>query len=378
MELAPLNVAFGSGLRFEIFYSLQLLCDSSVHIHSRWRSQALARCPGDMLERMRQHQLSPLLWVALADAPGTLSVEAPYEVLADTLESLPLAQFQRRTLSHFFHEPDQVDALCKREASLADAARLAAKTEAEWLAYAGLFPFSETASLTQALEALIQDPEAMRRPSLRILHEYWEAAFESTWAELAPRLRAKQEEKQRLYETSDFETFARMALIPVEMDHQTLRAVRSGHEHELATIDSVTFCPSAFNYRRLRAVIQASTGLVSLYFPFFLPELGLTQDPGAALPTSSSPYSLDAALIFRALGDTTRYAIASIIAREPTSSARLARKLSLSRATVSHHVRILREAGLLVETHAAGSVLLALQRRVIEQISRLAERQLYG
>jgi ArsR family transcriptional regulator len=379
--MGPPNVSFACGLRFEIFFSLQLLCDTSAQIHSTWSDRILTQCPADLLGRMEELRLSPLLWTALADVPGTLAVEAPYEELVQVLEACPLERFRQRMLYHFFHDPSSVQALCDHEITLAEAIHLGVeRNEGDWLSFAGLYPYREAMGLAQALETIIRDPAAVLVPSLRILREYWDLGFRQTWAALSQQLWAKKEEKHRLYVTSDFETFARAALIPVEWDdrRQLLRAVRSGHEHHCAAIDSLVFCPSVFNYRRLRAVIETQAGGLAFYFPFFLPELGLTEASGATTPAPDPSYHLDAALIFRALGDTTRYAIASTIAREPTSSAQLARKLSLTRPTVSHHVRILREAGLLVETHSAGSVLLALRRPAIEQISRLAQQQLFG
>src|SRR6185295_4702095 len=58
---------------------------------------------------------------------------------------------------------------------------------------------------------------------------------------------------------------------------------------------------------------------------------------------------LDPALVFRALGDATRFAIATLLAATPRTAADLCRALDMSRPTMSHHVHELREAGLLAE-----------------------------
>ena len=86
---------------------------------------------------------------------------------------------------------------------------------------------------------------------------------------------------------------------------------------------------------------------------------------------------MDPALIFKALGDVTRFAIVSIIAHEPKSSVELSKILSITKATISHHVHILREAGLLNERHESGSVKLSLKRAIIENLSELTIERLY-
>jgi DNA-binding transcriptional ArsR family regulator len=87
---------------------------------------------------------------------------------------------------------------------------------------------------------------------------------------------------------------------------------------------------------------------------------------------------LDPESVFRALGDTTRYAIASILARTPTTSAELARRLGVSKPTITHHVQALRSAGLIDETPSGGSVRLSLNRETVGAISEVAVGQLFS
>jgi DNA-binding transcriptional ArsR family regulator len=87
---------------------------------------------------------------------------------------------------------------------------------------------------------------------------------------------------------------------------------------------------------------------------------------------------VNAESVFRALGDTTRYAIASILARTPTSSADLARSLNVSKPTITHHVHALRSAGLLTETPAGGSTKLSLRVDTVAALSGAAIDQLFS
>jgi DNA-binding transcriptional ArsR family regulator len=88
--------------------------------------------------------------------------------------------------------------------------------------------------------------------------------------------------------------------------------------------------------------------------------------------------SIDAAIAFRALGDTTRYAIASVLAHEPQTSVELAKAFGVSKATISHHVQLLRAAGLLEESATDNGIVLALDRDAVEGISEAAVQELFG
>ena len=86
---------------------------------------------------------------------------------------------------------------------------------------------------------------------------------------------------------------------------------------------------------------------------------------------------IDAESVFRALGDTTRYAIASILARTPTTAAELARSLKVSKPTITHHVQTLRSAGLLSEQSVGGSTKLSLRQDTLAALSTAALSQLF-
>jgi DNA-binding transcriptional ArsR family regulator len=90
------------------------------------------------------------------------------------------------------------------------------------------------------------------------------------------------------------------------------------------------------------------------------------------LPKEHIAPELDVCLIFKALGDPTRVAIISIISKTPTRSMELAQLLSITKPAISHHVHLLRDAGLISETPVAGSIHLSTKREVLESLSRLA------
>ncbi|HEU4878089.1 MAG TPA: metalloregulator ArsR/SmtB family transcription factor, partial [Gemmatimonadaceae bacterium] len=84
------------------------------------------------------------------------------------------------------------------------------------------------------------------------------------------------------------------------------------------------------------------------------------------------------AAVFKALGDTTRYAIATTLARTPMTSVELARIFNVSKPTISHHVQQLRAAHLLREEQGENGVVLSLDRRVLEKASSAAASEMFS
>jgi len=82
--------------------------------------------------------------------------------------------------------------------------------------------------------------------------------------------------------------------------------------------------------------------------------------------------------VFQVLGDATRFAIASLIAREAMTSAALARRLGVATPTLTHHLHQLRAAGLVLEERRGTSILLSLDRRGIAGLSDAAMLHFFG
>jgi len=97
-----------------------------------------------------------------------------------------------------------------------------------------------------------------------------------------------------------------------------------------------------------------------------------------SIPSPPPPAINDPALIFRALGDATRYAIARLIAHEALTGAELARRLAVSGPTLTHHLHALRQARLVTEQRSGNRVMLRLDRRAIDALSALATADLFG
>jgi DNA-binding transcriptional ArsR family regulator len=166
--------------------------------------------------------------------------------------------------------------------------------------------------------------------------------------------------------------------LPVVFDDQakTIKNARGTLLFSYRDIHAIHFLPSAFNDSRFWAAYTNPAGATTLYFPVF--DASLLQRVVLPSKTRRSERTIDPALGFRALGDTTRYAIASLLARGPRTSADLAKEFKVSKATISHHVQLLRGAGLLSEDQTERGVVLTLDRDALESLSGNAAQEMFS
>lgn len=374
------TAAFTVSPGFEIFYALQSVLDPEAVLHEAWRTEARSKLPGAFFEGVDRVCSNPLVWANLADALGPLTVAASTRELLDCLGQLDAKLFARNVLEGAIHRSDDVDALLAGQLELDEAILRSDPKKRDWLALLGLYPFTLNAPYATFLARLIRNPEAVKGEVIILLTEFDRHVFDQTWSGLVNDMKQSTGRMKRLYATSSLAEFARLNLLRISVDEceETIRAVRGGYTLPLSEIDKIHFIPSTFNERRLWSAFKnPETGLTTVVFPCFDPELGPRHEYDV-LAGGADDLDLDAALIFKALGDNTRYAIASMIAETPTTAVDIAGRLSLSRPTVSHHVQKLRLAGLIDEEWNAGSVTLSLRRGVIEKLSSLAVRALYS
>lgn len=173
------------------------------------------------------------------------------------------------------------------------------------------------------LQRLGSDPAGLQQAAVDALRRFDRLAFAALWRRALP----------------DLEQAARAAGVP-----------------QGDSADAIVF-PSLFGEHRFRF------GDVLV---LTVPADRLTRAPSAATPTE------DPEAIFHALGDATRYAIARLIAREALTGADLARRLGVSGPTLTHHLRQLRAARLVLEEQRGNSILLSLNRRTLEGLSAAA------
>ena len=100
------------------------------------------------------------------------------------------------------------------------------------------------------------------------------------------------------------------------------------------------------------------------------------QPLGRVKITSYKSVATEISSRIKALADPTRLAILLRLAREPASVTELARQLHLSQPTVSAHVQVLREAGLLKEKSQGRSAKLSASEDGLRRLFAGAEESL--
>jgi len=253
----------------------------------------------------------------------------------------------------------------------------------ELLTHFGLRPYSADSHAVSAIVRLLSNPASFRDELGLVLQRFWQTGFKRDWSALEPVLRAESFHLKDLHENSSLADLTRELNLPIGVDEEAgeLRP-RAGPAIKFDRVDRLYVIPSAFNTRRWWAKYDTRAQRFSLYFPIAReaasPNRIVEDDWVIQEPSQRSQHSMNAESVFRALGDTTRYAIASVLARTPTTSAELARSLKVSKPTITHHVQALRAAGLIEEEPVGGSTRLSLNRDTVAALSNVAVEQLFS
>ncbi|HVH40874.1 MAG TPA: metalloregulator ArsR/SmtB family transcription factor [Labilithrix sp.] len=364
---------FSVAPRVEICFAAQAALDERSRIDAGWRAATVTALGRRWRNAQAELGGAAPLWAAVPDALQSQPLEATFPEMLAHWRALPLVAMQRTLIEGLIHDAALTERLVERALSPKVALSKVRKTKREWLAYVGLFPFEPSAPMGLALTALIERPAAVRDAVADALEAFWKDAFAATWERLVPAMTESASAMRRLFIATGFETFAREALLRIDVDEQAgiIRAARGGYQLRYADVNRACALPSAFNDKRFWSAYETAAGTL-VYFPYFDPSLDLGHS-SAPLAAALREPELDAALVFKVLGDTTRFALAMILAQEPSSAAELARRLDVSKPTITHHLPAFRQAGLVRETDGR----LALRRDVIERLSAAAVEQLF-
>jgi DNA-binding transcriptional ArsR family regulator len=302
-----------------------------------------------------------------------------------TLRSMPPGELRVNVLSGIFHDRPTVEALAGRKRSLAEVLKAEDHPDRELLKHFGLHPYLADSPAALAISTLMSDTVAYRDELSLVLDKFLQSGFASDWSQLEPSLLSEAADLKARGEQNSIADLASELRLPVAFDENVgAMQTRSGTIVKLRQIERCYLVPSAFNTRRWWAKYDRGDR-VTLYFPVWSgPQANSLVRPAVrtAQPTRD-PHSarsprVNAEAVFRALGDTTRYAIASILARNATSSADLSRMLKVSKPTITHHVQALRAAGLITETADGGPSRLSLNRATVSALSAAAIEDLFS
>ena len=329
----PMRILVRPSPQFDLCYALAELLAPEPRIPPH--AFGLEAVDGDWLAAAGS--LGWSFWLALPDA---LVDRPPIESIGGFIEAIgaltgeQMAELVRRGLFH--SRPGERPQARKRE----------------WLHFVGL----DTAG------AATPGPGAADVAAVADILRAFGRRFEPLWNRLLPQLTESARKVENMARSDGLATIARALDLSVECDSRRgrLSAPRGGWSISEAQVGTVYLIPGAFNLRRLFHAADEERPAV-LFFPYRAVDVAAL---GFATPAPIDPW-----LVSRALGDPTRAAIVRRLAREPRTATQLLEELGLSKATVSHHIFHLREAGLIDERRSGKSIVLSLRRATLDGLS---------
>ena len=366
--------------RFEVFYALRVL-DERGNFAESWRRQTEQALPREFRASAARVAPRPMMWALLADSLRDFKPDPTFPEMLETIASLDDKMFQRAVLSGAFRSEGVVTDLIAGRRSLSDAVVGETEKSRALLGLIGLQPFKRSSAVAGAFTRIVSEPTEFRADLSKALDTFWSSTFSDDWRRLEPRMRRRVEAMEDASASKSLSLFAGAAKLPVifDDDKRTVSSARGTVMFRYRDLQEIHVIPSAFNDSRLWGAYSDSSGSVRLYFPVFDSELLETASVRAGRPLNREVAgSADPALLFRALGDTTRYAMARVLARGPRTSVELAKDFAVSKATISHHVQLLRQAGLLHEQVTDKGVALALDRQALEEVASEAAQAIFA
>lgn len=348
--------------RFEIFYALQALESGTGEMFADWRREMERRLPARARTEIVRVAPAPLMWPLLADAlrdePGAISF--PHMITA--LRALEPIAFQRAVLSGIFKAERAVDGLMSGRVSLRRTVTGEPENRRKLLSLLGLSPFDAESASTYAFDRIISQPSSYRDEVAIALEMFWQVGFNETWNKLEPQMITSSRVMKTAIKRRGFEAFASENQLSIKI---------------APSAPGVHVIPSAFNVSKLWSCYVDSHERTRYFIPVLDRSLVIT----TSAPKAEGEYTaqpVNPSLVFKALGDTTRYAIATTLARTPMTSVELARVFKVSKPTISHHVQTLRAADLLIERQGDNGTVLSLNRRTLERASSRAASEMFS
>ena len=378
-----LSIEFAVTPRFDVFYALYALTSSDQTSLTEWRERARERLPRGFERLAARIAPLPIFWPLLADALQNAPGEISFEEMLSALSATSPRDLQRNILAGIFHDRDFVDTLIQGRTNLMQAISARQSPGADLLGHFGLRPYRQNAPAVKALASLLSRPDVFRDEMSLVLRRFWQSGFKRDWSVLEPQLRSEAFRLSDLREELSTAALGTELTLPVLLEDNAKEVrPKTGPPIEYSHVDRCYVIPSAFNIRRWWAKYEMKPGHLTLYFPVLrnadLANASVADASHGAGSVVERQPQINVESVFRALGDTTRFAIASILARTPKTSAELARSLNVSKPTITHHVQALRSAGLLSETPSGGSTRLALREDTLAALSEAALEQLFA
>jgi DNA-binding transcriptional ArsR family regulator len=185
---------------------------------------------------------------------------------------------------------------------------------------------------------MFESPRELVHRFVKLLSDYWEAAFEEEWGTLEPALAETVADAGRRIASEGVYTYLRGLSPQLLIDpgqHEIRRDLPHEHTVEVGSTAQLVLVPSAFVWPHVRLNCDLPWPPTIVYpAPFSL-----------AVNRSKLP-SDEVVHVLRALADDTRLRVLKLIAAGERSGQELAPLIGISQAGLSKHLRLLARAGL--------------------------------
>lgn len=205
---------------------------------------------------------------------------------------------------------------------------------------------------------LIEDPADALDRLLSMLELYWDEAFAKEWQRVEPEIAAEVERSGRELAVGGIERWARALMPTLRWDQPSSSLVfdcsprHRAHQHavDVEKRGGLTLVPSVYTWPHVRVGCCGPWPANVVY-------------PTAGVRALTQPELADGELLgtLKALAEESRLRIARMLSKAPLSTQEIAKRLSLSDAAVSRHLKTLAEAGIVESKRDGYYVLYALR-----------------
>jgi DNA-binding transcriptional ArsR family regulator len=319
----------------ECLMSLHVLSNPKHHpAHLKWAIETKRRLPGPLAATLRELGRGFREFLMLADVPE-VEPEADFQTCDDELariEAMTPETFAVRTMRSLAGREATLRAL----ASVGDRDKLMARID------------SHTDAERSAISKLLSDPARVRARLLGALHAYWERAFAAKFAEIEPLLIQDITEKGWQLERE-----GPVSLVCSLSDRVSYDSARDSlviHKEVEASLDMEqmqAFSLGPSYYVSPHLIVDVDPTHFVLYYNI------LASDPSAR--PGIPPEALR--VVLKALSNETRLNILRLLTEDTYSTQELAQRLHFTEPTISHHLSVLKHAGL-IQGHNEGYYIL--------------------
>jgi DNA-binding transcriptional ArsR family regulator len=328
----------------ECVMSLKVLLQPKRHpLHRRW-GREIRRAGAPLQEAFERYAFAfrdnaPTLYVGGNAGEPSLGEEL------ELLRAMPEAQLRFEFtlgLHHGSMAGEQLADEPARSKLLADGARV--------------FPSSG-----EALALLLEKPHAFLAEFAAFIELYFDEVFATEWERVEPLLAdSVTDAGERIADDGFYQALAQLnPRLRGDARHRQLVIEKwFDHDYELTPGDELALVPSVYVWPNLAVLLDEGTWPKSIIYP--APFLARRR------PASMPPAEL--VRLLRALGDGTRLRALQLIAQRPRSTQELAPLVGISEATLSRHLRVLTEAGVLARSRSGRFVLYELEEAAFSKL----------